>query len=199
MRTPISDYILGGLSISDPGATTYTAPGGSPVPVEARVRDVAAHLRTGGASMITHQAEATVAEALAPQRGGVLTRDGVQYVITGVNRSPVPGLLNLGLRRVGRVGTEAAISGYADLVLGALESEIEVRVGGQVVPAQVNRSTEILDDAGLPIEDRVVVLGLSVAVADTLRAGDTVQVDAEDMTVQKIERDGRGLAKVAVR
>lgn len=195
MRTQISSYII--QSLAKPAS--YTAPGGVAVPIEAIVRDISAKLRIGRAAMMTHQAEASVHSSVNPKKTGVITRDGVEYIITGINPSPVPGMLNLGLRRVGRIGTENAFPGYAELVLGALASESTVVIGGQSVAAQVNYSTDQHDEAGLPIEDVILVLGVSIDVASGIRNGDTITVDHEEYQVQSVDRDGRGMAKVYLR
>ena len=173
MLTPIHEYVM--ESLSRPVA--YTAPGASEaVTIKAIVRDVSRELRLGANSTLTHNAEATVYKSDGLKRGGTIEEQGVQYIIQGTNKSPVPGILNLSLRRVGRTGTDYSIEGYGDLLLGAL-----------------------VDSEGLPIEDFVCVIGVHVDVADTMSAGDLVLVNSEDYRVQFVRRDGRGLAKVILR
>tara|TARA_R110002074_G_scaffold125024_1_gene261874 strand:- start:23802 stop:24365 length:564 start_codon:yes stop_codon:yes gene_type:complete len=185
-------------SLSRPVA--YTAPGASEaVTIKAIVRDVSRELRLGANSTLTHNAEATVYKSDGLKRGGTIEEQGVQYIIQGTNKSPVPGILNLSLRRVGRTGTDYSIEGYGDLLLGALGNEHEVVFDGQKIEAHVNLSTTVVDSEGLPIEDFVCVIGVHVDVADTMSAGDLVLVNSEDYRVQFVRRDGRGLAKVILR
>lgn len=185
-------------SLSRPVA--YLAPGAeTSVTIKCIIRDVSRELRIGANAILTHNAEGTVYEADAVARGGVLEEQGVQYIVQGINRSPVPGVQNLALRRVGRTGTDYAVSGYADLILGALGTGNDVIINGQPVLAHVNLSTTVIDEGGLPIEDFVCVIGVTLEVADTLNAGDLVTVNGEDFRVQYKRRDGRGLVKVVLR
>ena len=196
MRTPFHTYVMGALSKT----VDYTAPGQlESVKIKAIVRDVDRHLRIGASSILTHNAEGTVNKSDNVRRGGIITKDGVDYVVQGIKRSPVPHIQNLALRRVGRSGTDESISDYAKLVIGALGGRDNVIVGGEQIEAQVNLSETVVDDSGLPIEDFVCVVALKVEIAETLKTNDEIFVNGELFRVQSVRRDGRGLAKVVLR
>lgn len=165
----------------------YTAPGGSPVPVRARVTDADARLRLNRTTaMVASQAIGVMSTSDGPIRGGIIEQDGSAYRIDGLLSSSVSGLVDLTLIRISGSGRDNCLAG-----VNILRRDV-VEIDGRTVRAHVNRSGVMLEENGWGNALEVARRFFSVAIDDAVgvSAGSVAIFEGERLIVLEVVRDG---------
>ena len=171
---------------------TYTAPGGSPVPIRCVFEDSSAEARVNsGVDVIADQAEGSVLESVNPQVGGVITAGTAEYEIRNIELSSAPGLLELDLLRT--AGDPVEAHNLAPALMAAMTDTVQV--DGQPVRARVARRAKVIE--GDAWQGRVVTIRtlISAPNADLAAAGPGSFVDlaGRELVVDRVMRDGTGM------
>lgn len=175
-------------------ASVYTDSVGS-FPLRVVVNEIDKALRIdGGDELIGSSVVGVVLTDARVRRGGRLVIADREYRIDGVLGSRVPGMSDLKLERV--AGNAVPVVDATNLV----PLDETVTIDGVSVPANVNRSVEVVEigrDGTRQIVTKTMV-AIREIDAPTLKAGQRVGIDGRNRPVASVMNDGLGFLKVMV-
>lgn len=176
----------------------YTSPGGSPVAVRAKVREVDADIRMNRTmKMYGAQALGAMAESDDPERGGLIAIDGSEYRIDGTTASSVRGLVELNLTRMS--GKALQSHDLSSAALAGPRSEM-ISVDGFFLKGNINRSGLLLEEDGFGEGVEVVRTVILVRASDLPEGTDSGSIvvleSGEELEIQYTKKDGLSMVRM---
>ncbi len=176
---------------------TYTAPGGSPVSVRAKVQDAdeTSSIPGLGSEVGTHDAVAFVAASAGVEPGGVLEQAGTTYEVFDTTPD-LDGLVRLNLMRIAGDG----VSRWDFASPGRVMRTENVEHSGAQIRAHVNAQAEVFetDGYGVPVQTVRTVILVDETEGEAIAEGDTLTVRGQARHVLRNERTGRRTRRVVV-